>query len=45
MSTRRAYCSCGAFADPNFPAPKISVYEQKRHPWALPGDLDLEHLD
>jgi hypothetical protein len=35
----------GAFADPSFPPPKISVYEQRRHPWALPGDLDLEHLD
>jgi hypothetical protein len=35
----------GAFADPHFPAPKISVYEQRRHSWALPGDLELEHLD
>jgi hypothetical protein len=35
----------GAFADPSFPAPKISVYEERRHPWALPGDLELEHLD
>lgn len=35
----------GAFADPSFPAPKISVYEQRRHPWALPSELDLEHMD
>lgn len=35
----------GAFADPNFPAPKVSVYEVRRHAWALAPDLDLEHLD
>ncbi len=35
----------GAFADPSFPAPKISVYEERRHSWALPGELDLEHMD
>jgi hypothetical protein len=23
----------GAFADPGFPAPTISVYEERRHPW------------
>ena len=23
----------GAFADPDFPAPTISVYEERRHPW------------
>ena len=23
----------GAFADPGFPAPKFSVYEQRKHPW------------
>lgn len=35
----------GAFADPSFPAPKISIYEERRHSWALPGDLEVEHLD
>lgn len=35
----------GAFADPSFPAPKISIYEERRHPWALPANLDVEHLD
>jgi hypothetical protein len=23
----------GAFADPNFPAPRVSVYDIRRHPW------------
>ena len=36
----------GAFADPQFPAPRVSVYERRRHAWAMrPADLDLEHLD
>jgi len=34
----------GAFADPTFPAPKVSVYEARRHAWAgLPADV--EHFD
>ncbi|HUJ03610.1 MAG TPA: GFA family protein [Rhizomicrobium sp.] len=34
----------GAFADPNFPPPRVSVYEQRKHPWALAaGELPLEH--
>jgi hypothetical protein len=33
----------GAFADPNFPPPYVSVYEERRHPWTLAiGDLPLE---
>jgi hypothetical protein len=29
----------GSFADPNFPAPTISVWEESRHPWvSLPPD-------
>lgn len=35
----------GAFADPGFPAPKVSVYEARRHAWALPAGLELEHWD
>ncbi|RYZ42492.1 MAG: GFA family protein [Myxococcaceae bacterium] len=35
----------GAFADPAFPPPRLSVYEARSHPWALPRQLDLEHLD
>jgi hypothetical protein len=32
----------GNFADPNFPAPTVVVWEQSRHPWIrLPADLHL----
>jgi len=34
----------GAFADPSFPPPTVSVYEARRHGWALPA-LELEHMD
>jgi hypothetical protein len=34
----------GAFADPEFPAPKISVYEARRHAWAQTPE-DVEHYD
>lgn len=34
----------GAFADPDFPQPRVSVYEVRKHRWVgLPGDI--EHLD
>jgi hypothetical protein len=34
----------GAFADPSFPPPYVSVYEERRHPWALAAEqLPLEH--
>jgi hypothetical protein len=34
----------GAFADPGFPPPRVSVYEERQHPWALAaGELPLEH--
>ncbi len=33
----------GTFADPNFPAPQYSVYEERRHEWvAIVGD-GIEH--
>lgn len=33
----------GAFADPTFPAPRVSVYEDRRHAWVqVPGD-DVAH--
>jgi len=35
----------GAFADPGFPAPKVAVYEARRHSWATFPDLDIEHWD
>jgi hypothetical protein len=31
----------GAFADPHFPAPRVSIYEERRHPWvSLPDDVE-----
>jgi hypothetical protein len=36
----------GAFADPQFPAPRISVYERRQHHWIdLSGLKEIEHLD
>lgn len=33
----------GAFADPTFPRPMVSVYESRRHPWTRETDpADLE---
>jgi hypothetical protein len=35
----------GAFADPNFPPPKHSVWERRRHSWVEPlGDMDIQHM-
>jgi hypothetical protein len=35
----------GAFADPSFPPPRISVWESRRHPWvAVPADAE-HHAD
>jgi hypothetical protein len=32
----------GCFADPDFPAPRVSVYGEHRHHWVtLPGDIEL----
>ena len=34
----------GAFADPDFPQPRVSVYEARKHRWVgLPDDI--EHFD
>ena len=36
----------GTLADPQFPAPRISVFERRRHAWAdLSGLPDIEHQD
>lgn len=34
----------GAFADPHFPPPHVSVYEERRHPWITLPD-GIEHFD
>jgi hypothetical protein len=34
----------GMFADPAFPPPRVSVYEERQHPWVLAAErLPLEH--
>ena len=35
----------GAFADPDFPPPRFSVYEKRKHPWVAILDHDIEHVD
>jgi hypothetical protein len=36
----------GNFADPHFPKPRHSVYEERRHPWVnIDDDGSIEHLD
>jgi hypothetical protein len=35
----------GAFADPAFPAPRISVYGSRRHAWAHLPDLRVMELE
>ncbi|MES2642777.1 MAG: GFA family protein [Myxococcota bacterium] len=36
----------GAFADPAFPGPTVSIYEERAHPWVgLLGSPGVEHLD
>ena len=35
----------GMFADPDFPPPRHSVYDDRSHPWVFSaGELPLEHL-
>jgi len=33
----------GAFADPGFPVPTVSVYEERMHRWVVPPP-DAEHI-
>jgi hypothetical protein len=37
--------SVGAFADPSFPPPRVSVYGVRRHPWAAMPALVIEEID
>lgn len=34
----------GVFADPSFPQPTVSVYEDRRHPWVAVPEA-MEHYD
>jgi hypothetical protein len=43
---RCAYVAIGAFADPNFPTPEVSVYGCRRHPWVqLPPGIAAYDTD
>jgi hypothetical protein len=35
----------GAFADPTFPPPTVSVYGSRRHPWVSLPDTVLDDVD
>jgi hypothetical protein len=35
----------GAFADPEFPPPQYSVYEERKHAWVAITGADIEHFD
>jgi hypothetical protein len=35
----------GAFADPTFPPPTVSVYGSRRHPWVSLPDTVLDEVD
>jgi hypothetical protein len=35
----------GAFADPTFPPPRYSVYEQRKHSWTVVLGKDVQHID
>ena len=36
----------GTFADRDFPAPRVSVYERRRHSWVVvPDGPEMEHFD
>jgi len=33
----------GAFADPGFPSPQVSIYEERKHPWVIPP-TEAQHI-
>lgn len=35
----------GGFADPAFPAPKFSIYEERQHAWVAIVGEEIEHWD
>lgn len=35
----------GAFADPSFPAPRFSVYEERKHAWTIVLGEEVEHFE
>ena len=44
--TRSVSVAVGAFADPGFPPPQVSVYDSRRHPWVqLPPGVEAYDKD
>ena len=44
--SRSLSVAVGAFADPNFPAPEVSIYEKRRHAWVrLPAGMTAFDTD
>jgi hypothetical protein len=35
----------GVFADPGFPAPSVSGWEERKHPWVGFDEISLRHFD
>jgi len=35
----------GAFAEPSFPPPRVSVWEVRRHPWVVVPESVAEHYE
>jgi hypothetical protein len=35
----------GAFADPSFPPPHYSIYEERKHGWVVVSGDGIEHID
>jgi hypothetical protein len=35
----------GAFAEPGFPAPRFSIFEQRKHGWVVMSGDEIEHRD
>ena len=45
-SDKSVSVAVGAFADPQFPAPQVSVYDCRRHPWVqLPPGVTIFEKD
>ncbi len=45
-NTNSVSVAVGAFADPSFPAPRISIYDSRRHPWVrLPPGMEVVDKD
>ena len=38
-----SFVAVGAFADPDFPAPAVSVWEERKHSWVVVPE-DAEHI-